>query len=358
MNHNNFFQTDEIQNLLTSAIYSINKSKEVKQRRLHSALKIIKSHANQFDENCQCNIDWIGENLRSDLSKISSSQQKEEEEEKDLIDELYSSIYRFLLEFNLKNNFELSPELNSFISYAQDRIDDFNSIAKEQIIYASKWMHISITKKVLHNPNIEKFFEYSKKYEEINNRIDSWDKELEKKEKLVEALSLQLKKYETAFNFVGLYQGFDDLHKTKIQEYFWNRTISFILAISALIPTGLKIYIDSEKEIESTFSLSSLYGLIPYIAVTFLILYFFRISYRVMDNTKSQILQIEIRKALCQFIQNYTDFSSEASKKSPETLKKFESIIFSNIVGTQEKIPSTFDGIDTINNLIRSANNK
>ncbi|WP_314325978.1 hypothetical protein, partial [Comamonas aquatica] len=54
-------------------------------------------------------------------------------------------------------------------------------------------------------------------------------------------------------------------------------------------------------------------------------------------------------------VQDYTEFSSDAAKKSPETLKKFESVIFSNIVTTPKKIPSTFDGIESITNLISLA---
>jgi len=76
-----------------------------------------------------------------------------------------------------------------------------------------------------------------------------------------------------------------------------------------------------------------------------------------MDNLKSQILQIELRNTLCQFVQDYTKFSSDAAKNSPETLKRFESVIFLNIVGTSEKIPSTFDGIESITNLISLARN-
>ena len=86
-------------------------------------------------------------------------------------------------------------------------------------------------------------------------------------------------------------------------------------------------------------------------------LYFFRISHRSLENIKSQILQIEIRKSLCQFIQSYSDFSSEANKKSPDTLKKFEAIIFSNVVGSSDKIPSTFDGIESLTNLLKSTRN-
>ncbi|MGE8397389.1 MAG: hypothetical protein ACN6NT_07295, partial [Comamonas sp.] len=227
---------------------------------------------------------------------------------------------------------------------------------KNQIEYASKWMNISIIKKLFGNPDVKKFIEHSVKYDEINQKIESWDKSLTQRENNVNNLKEALKKYETAFNFVGLYKGFDDLYKEKIKEYRWSQRFTVALGASTLFPLGYRLFTISPQSNQIDLILYSL-NIAPYIAITFLILYFFRISYRIMDNIKSQILQIELRKTLCQFVQHYAEFSSDASKKSPETLKKFESVIFSNIVSTSEKIPSTFDGIESLTNLISLAKN-
>lgn len=347
-----FFLSDKFKDNLKNAIYFLRSHKQQNINTLLKPLEIMVSNPSEFDENCQCNIEWIGSQFLSEISRIPNSNN---EELNIIIDDLYSIVYRFLLEFDLSTNFDLSSELTNFISYCQDNIGSFSSGTQRQIEYASKWMHISITKKILNTKNIKDFLEHSKKYDEINQKIDSWDEKIVQRENNVENLSESLKKYETAFNFVGLYKGFDDLHKSKITEYRWSLGFTVTLGFLTIFPLSHRIYTHKPLENIETNWIPYFANLIPYIAVTFLILYFFRINYRVMDNIKSQILQIELRKTLCQFVQDYTEFSSDAAKKSPETLKKFESVIFSNIVTTPEKIPSTFDGIESITNLISLA---
>ena len=68
-------------------------------------------------------------------------------------------------------------------------------------------------------------------------------------------------------------------------------------------------------------------------------------------------MQIELRKSLCQFIQSYSDYSSEIRENNPEALSKFEDVVFSNIMLSDDKIPSTFDGIEQIASLINALKN-
>ncbi|MGP1190579.1 hypothetical protein ACJ8KY_23530, partial [Serratia sp. CY54781] len=67
----------------------------------------------------------------------------------------------------------------------------------------------------------------------------------------------------------------------------------------------------------------------------------------------SQINQIELRKSLCMFIQNYVEYSKTMKSGGNNTLDKFENVIFSNILMSDEKLPSTFDGLDSIASIIK-----
>jgi len=69
---------------------------------------------------------------------------------------------------------------------------------------------------------------------------------------------------------------------------------------------------------------------------------------------KSQLLQIDLRKTLCRFIQHYSEYSSKLKKDDPESLNKFESLIFSGIISDEGNIPSTYDGIDQFTKFIKS----
>ncbi|MBJ9951464.1 hypothetical protein I5735_00115 [Acinetobacter baumannii] len=64
------------------------------------------------------------------------------------------------------------------------------------------------------------------------------------------------------------------------------------------------------------------------------------------------MMQLELRMALCQFIHNYAEDSESLYSKNKNGFEKFENIIFSPIVASDDKIPTTFDGIDQIAKLI------
>jgi len=83
-------------------------------------------------------------------------------------------------------------------------------------------------------------------------------------------------------------------------------------------------------------------------------IYYFRVLLFNYKSVKSQLLQIELRKTLCRFIQHYTEYSSQIKEKDSESLGKFENIIFSGIVSNEEKFPST-DGIEQLGKLIKAA---
>lgn len=339
--------------MLSSSISKLITLNSDKSRVLADALKVIKNFPSEFDEKCSINLEWIGHSIKSSLINFSAELDNKKIDE--YIDNMYADFYRIILEFDVSNSFDLNRSLTYFLDFTRQEIKLFSETSQRQIEYASKWMHINITKKVLSTPEVALFLDASKRYQEINEKIDSWDLLLQQREEKTRNLGNTLSNYENAFNFVGLYKGFDDFHKTKNTELFWNRLTMIFFGVLAILPIIIKLMHSAENSSLAGTGLLLMY--IPYAAWSILMLYFFRISHRSLENIKSQILQIEIRKSLCQFIQSYSDFSSEANKKSPDTLKKFEAIIFSNVVGSSDKIPSTFDGIESLTNLLKSTRN-
>lgn len=97
-----------------------------------------------------------------------------------------------------------------------------------------------------------------------------------------------------------------------------------------------------------------LFVLVPIISIEIIMIYFFRVILFNHRSVKAQIMQIELRQTLCQFIQSYTEYSTEMKKQDPNALEKFESLIFSGVLSDPEKLPSTFDGVEQISNLIKS----
>ncbi|MFC6168109.1 hypothetical protein [Acinetobacter terrestris] len=57
---------------------------------------------------------------------------------------------------------------------------------------------------------------------------------------------------------------------------------------------------------------------------------------------------------LCQFIQSYAEKSKELKEHNKEGFEKFESLIFSSIVSSDDRIPSTFDGMEQLSSLLKN----
>ncbi|MBA7771921.1 MULTISPECIES: hypothetical protein [Enterobacter] len=193
--------------------------------------------------------------------------------------------------------------------------------------------------------------EYIRRANDLEDAGRHWDsilkENLAKSEKLNESLVMQANK----FNFVGLYKGFAELGDNKSKELKSAKYLMFILGI--LIPFPLLIEILTFAESGALLSgWSSMAKNIPILSLTLILVYFFRVSLLNFNSIRAQLIQIDLRKSLCQFIQNYATYAQEIREHNTELLVKFEEVIFSNIMPSEDKIPSTFDGIEQLTNLI------
>lgn len=96
------------------------------------------------------------------------------------------------------------------------------------------------------------------------------------------------------------------------------------------------------------------YSLPTIVAVEVILLYFFRVVLGQFRSVKAQLLQVDLRISLCQFIESYAEYVSGIRQKDSSALSKFEALIFSGLVTEESGIPSTFDGAEQIASIIRS----
>lgn len=67
---------------------------------------------------------------------------------------------------------------------------------------------------------------------------------------------------------------------------------------------------------------------------------------------KSQLVQIDLRLNLCEFIYDYVENKDKSSSESVrESWKAFEALIFSPFQPNEDKIPSVMDGTDVLADL-------
>ncbi|MNK99263.1 hypothetical protein D3C87_1196510 [compost metagenome] len=216
-------------------------------------------------------------------------------------------------------------------------------------------MPVQVAKKLLNDPAIAEFRRFSQTVEEASKLKADWDSELEERRLHVEAIQQGLKDATSSYNFVGLVDGFRHLAITKLTERrvaFWSL---IVLAIVMITPPTVQItYVVTHIDaIESKKGLL-LYTLPTILAIEVILIYFFRVVLAQFRSVKAQVLQLDLRIALCQFVQSYAEYSKKIRKDDPSALSKFEAIVFSSLVSESEGIPSTFDGAEQLANLIKS----
>lgn len=311
-------------------------------------LDLIKGAPEHWDNNCQINIKWIGDQFIRRVSSVSKSSSKAD------IDLIGSACFRFALELYLSTQSIFDPDLDAARNRIFENVDNFEPEAQSQLKYAMNAMPIAILKQVVNSNEITSLKEFNQTIERAKQLKAEWDGDIDKKSRAVEQLKSSLEKYEMGFNFVGLFQGFDEMSRQKQEEckgiLFWLRILS---AVIILIPVAeIAVIAFNYKHIE-TISSVLIASILPTITMIATCVYYFRVLLFNHKATKSQLLQIELRKTLCRFIQSYSVYASEINKTAPEALAKFESIIFSGIISDEEKLPSTYDGLEQISNLIK-----
>lgn len=286
-----------------------------------------------------------------------------------LIRDTYLNSLRFLYEMDFRYKEGIDDDLNSEVKKSTINhmiSDNFNEEFRSEILYIVHFTPLLITKDLFHSDEIKLFsdFEESKlsaentldNTETLNaateKRLSDFKNELDEKEKVVHRLKETLDKQETAFNFVGLYDGFKQLLRIKIKESRVLLGLLVAMGCMMIIPLLCTIF-DwlPESTLKAEEPVSHLFKLIPFISLEVLLIYFFRVILQNYKSVKGQILQIELRQTLCQFIQSYADYSKKIRTNDSHPLEKFENLIFSGIISDAENLPSTFDGMDQIGKL-------
>lgn len=349
-----FFNSDHGRDLLGRAATAVKRFRgaEKKCEALAYAIKIVSNSPAKFDEAAETNIGWIGRTLSTSVDQLEKDTASEAN-----LDDLYSFFYRVISEFDLTlpNDKELSFELKAFISFARESPEAFSADAQRQIRYADQSMPISILKRLVGSEPLLNLRNVAAFSEKVAAQITQWDAALQKHSTEVSRLEDALKKQETAFNFVGLYQGFDDMASSKRTELRKLRVGMFIAGFAAILPIALELlFVFQNVERFEEVQWAVLASGIPAVSLTVLLVYFFRLAVRSVDSTKLQLLQLELRMTLCRFIQGYSDYAKKLKEGGSDPLTKFENIVFSGIVSTDEKMPSTFDGVDQLASLMKA----
>lgn len=287
--------------------------------------------------------------------------------------ELYSACGMFLREYILTEERagKIDRLLNDIWYHFKNEAKEF--ISEENPPHRLNYLitggfDIDVINNYLGYISFQAFSNYEDKVKEAEEKLNNIDSTikleteklenlLSKKEEKVKTLSSKLEEQKIGFNFVGLSQGFENLlSKKRISKW----TSFSIMAIFCIFLITVPIvflggrFLNWFPEYNINWNDIGWEHTLPILGLEFVLIYFFRVVLTHYNSIQTQIMQIELRQSLCQFIQSYADYAKEIKEKDGGSLEKFENLIFSSILSTPDKVPSTFDGLEQLSNLIKN----
>lgn len=317
---------------------------------------ILVSNTGAFDQHCATNIEWIGQRFIGELSTFSETKP---ENRADVLISIFTSAYRFLCELEFSQPGELSFELRGIKSFVEENLEKFTGVERQQLVYANYIMPAHVMKKLINSPALAEFNSFAETVKGATDLKVAWDKEIKDKNEEIEALRNGLGRIATTYNFVGLVNGFENLASVKKGERFRSFVALVMLGAVMVIPVLVQLWFTATNiETIDSHRNTLVYSLPSLIALEVILFYFFRVVLSNFRNVTTQLLQINLRISLCQFIQSYSEYSTRIKKQDAGALEKFESLIFSGITSDSGSLPSTFDGIEQIAKLVNSIRGK
>ena len=278
-----------------------------------------------------------------------------------ILDDIFIMSIRFLREAELTMRRQYKQKLwNDDDTY--ERIWDwFKSLTNDDIHYNQRFQlnyikndySLMLLNDYLGNKSFQAFLNYEENIKKIEQHSivlketsDNIQKSADEKLEKVEQLSDTLENLKQGFNFVALSDGFSRMLNEKKSSKKWILLLLFLIAgIISTIP-AYKFLSDGGTNLTwQQIAISA--------GLELVLIYFFRVVLFHYRTVQTQIMQLDLRLSLCQFIQSYAEYAKEIKTNDKDALDKFENLIFSSILSSDEKIPSTFDGLEQLNSLVK-----
>jgi hypothetical protein len=297
------------------------------------------------------NVEHIGKNFIDNISATSY--------DTDTYETVVIFLIRIVREYQLKTDTQLPESAKKLLTIFAKESSTFSEDLNTQIYYTFNKMPFQITED-----------NFNKKLEAINNSIgqtvkDTVVNELPKETEKIEALKEYigkaqklLEEQKEKFSFVLLNQAFSNLENSKVISkrfalgllivlgivivlipYVYYKELFYIKEISEAFNELFKTKIDFSQNNSSVLVIMFI-GLIPMVLIETLCIYFFRIVLHKYNSLVDQIVQLETKQAIVQFIESYVDYKKDKNLTNEE-LSKFEEIVFSKISPNLKDIPDS-----------------
>lgn len=353
---------EQVELIAKKIIETENNSNEIVNIAIHflSAAQVlnINTDLSEFDKIIEYSRKQPVSNFVSEIGKALKVY-KDTKQDSDLL-------YLFELSLNLINiyfseltfilggvNGSISIEVSSVSTFVSEKYLKHPKFGR-YVKFAERDLPFQIFKELFHSSKIKNLTELNSNLKQASELLEKWEKSFEIKKNTVFQLEQKLAETKLTYDFLGLNKGFQQLYEQKKDELkAAKNTYGFVATTMFTIPFAefvalVAAFFYFEGKIPSNMWLVS----IPFITLILITLYLLKISLQDKRAIQSQMMQLELRMALCQFIHNYAEDSETLHKKNSVGFEKFENIIFSPLVSSDDKIPTTFDGMEQLAKLI------
>ncbi|MDP4456218.1 hypothetical protein O3T00_33820, partial [Escherichia coli] len=118
--------------------------------------------------------------------------------------------------------------LRTIKDFALYNYNEFDERSRAQIDFSLRELPLAMVKEVLSSSNVDTYKKYIDSLNEGRQFFEKCDSFLKEQHAKIESIKESLKGYEVAFNFVGLFDGFNSLGKKKESEIMLSRIILII----------------------------------------------------------------------------------------------------------------------------------
>lgn len=274
-----------------------------------------------------------------------------------IIETAFALIFAYLTEYKLRaNNLKKSENYEVILNFLDVGLWRFNEFlfVKDKIHFVKNHLLFEVIESKYQQSHLAEVDKIIEKVDDFLSKASDWDINFQNKQRSVLELEKRLENNKLTYDFVLLSKGFQQLYEQKKDELKKAKeTYAFVSAVMFMIPfvefiilIGAFLYF--KGNIPSNMWLIS----IPFLTLVLITLYLVKISLQDKRSIQSQMMQLELRMALCQFIHNYAEDSEKLHAKNKAGFEKFENIIFSPLVSSDDKIPTTFDGMEQLAKLV------
>ena len=263
-----------------------------------------------------------------------------------------SMIVRFSKELEIKTGAHISS-IHNLLVYFTNNLSKYDS--EDQYYYALQLMPLSIINEMAND-------RYRKQESSLNEIVSKIiEKKLPDKQHEIDKIKVDCDKYEkilsgfkSEFSFLSLNQAFNGLEVKKQKQLSGLKIVLIIFGILIVFFPLMFIFTDKNESVNIT---TEFFKLVPFIFVESILIYYFKIFLNKFNSISDQIIQLETKQAIMQFIESYVDYKKE-NKINQDEMHKFEDIIFSQISPNLKDIPTSPDLVSLIDGLSKSIRSK